>query len=260
MLDERATRQPREWQLVHVLRRTWWHIDEGWQGVDRARRRRWLLTIVIGFAVLLLATIALVWIGRSLERAGALAWETPFLEAFEKRAPFSFGWAIWIESPGNGVVLWPLVLVATAIAAWRRHTLLALTFLSGFILLDGAVLLGWRLWERARPTLIADGLASSGESFSAFPSGHVSQTIVVYGLLVALWLRTTHIRAEKIFGWLVMPLLASAVALARVRLGAHWPSDIIAGALLGGLWLIVLVRALRHAEPGGASSARTLPP
>ena len=260
MLDERATRQPREWQLVHVLRRTWWHIDEGWQGVDRARRRRWLLTIVIGFAVLLLATIALVWIGRSLERAGALAWETPFLEAFEKRAPFSFGWAIWIESPGNGVVLWPLVLVATAIAAWRRHTLLALTFLSGFILLDGAVLLGWRLWERARPTLIADGLASSGESFSAFPSGHVSQTIVVYGLLVALWLRTTHIRAEKIFGWLVVTLLASAVALARVRLGAHWPSDIIAGALLGSLWLIVLVRALRHAEPGGASSARTLPP
>lgn len=243
-MDERATRQPNEWQAVHVLRRTWWHIEEGWESVDARHRRRWLLTIVIGFAALLLATVILVIGTRALERAGALAWEPAFVKAFERNAPFSFGWAIWIESPANGVVLWPVVLAAAGVAAWRRRTLVALTIAAGFLLLDGAVILGWRLWERARPDLIAGGVASSGESFSAFPSGHVSQCIVVYGILVHLWLRTTNLRGEKIFGWSVVALLTLAVAAARLRLGAHWPTDILAGAILGAFWLFVLMRAL----------------
>ncbi len=254
-MDERATRQPGEWQLVHVLRRTWWHVDEGWQDVDPPHRRRWLVTMALGFAALLVLTVALVLITRSLERAGALAWEPSFVKSFERRAPFSFGWAIWIESPGNGVVLWPLVFVATGIAAWRRRTLVALTFVAGFVLLDAAVLLGWKLWQRERPDLIADGLASAGESFSAFPSGHVSQTVVVYGLLVALWLHLSRLRAENVFGWSLVVLLTLAVGAGRLRLGAHWPTDIVAGALIGAFWLAVLLRALREERQGRESRA-----
>ena len=249
-MDERATRQPGEWQLVHVLRRTWWHIDEGWRNVDARHRRRWLATMVGGFAALLILTTALVLGARSLDRAGVFAWEPSFVKAFERRAPFSFGWAIWIESPGNGVVLWPLVFVAAGIAAWQRRTLVALTIVAGFVLLDAAVLLGWELWERARPDLIEEGVASAGESFSAFPSGHVSQTVVVYGLLVALWLQRTRIRGERIFGWFVVVLLTAAVGASRLRLGAHWPTDIVAGALIGTFWLLVLLRALREERRG----------
>jgi membrane-associated phospholipid phosphatase len=35
-----------------------------------------------------------------------------------------------------------------------------------------------------------------------------------------------------------------------VRLGAHWPSDIIAGFLLGLAWLGVVIVALRRGERG----------
>lgn len=247
-MDERATRQTGEWLLVHALRRTWWHVDEGWQGVARADRRRWLVTLVGGWAALLALTAILVTVTRALERRGALAWEAEFVRGFEQRAPFSFGWAIWIESPGNGVILWPLVVVAAAIAAWQRRTLLALTIAGGFVMLDAAVLLGWKLWPRARPDLIAGGVASSAESFSAFPSGHVSQTVVVYGLLAALWLRGTRLRGEKIFGWSLVALLALAVGASRLRLGAHWPTDVVAGALLGAFWLAVLLRASQSVE------------
>ena len=246
MTDERATRRPGEWLLVHSPRRTWWHIDEGWSAVDRRDRRRWLMTMIAGFAITLALTAVLVVATRAMERRGWLSWEAPFIKAFEREAPLSFGWAIWIESPGNGVVLWPLVLAATAVAAWRRRTLLALTIFAGFVLLDLMVIAGWQLWQRERPQLIAAGAASSSESFSAFPSGHVSQTVVVYGLLVALWLGRTRIRGERIFGCLVVVLLTLAVAAGRLRLGAHWPTDIIAGAMIGACWLAVLLRAIRR--------------
>lgn len=243
-MDERATRQPGEWLVVHALRRTWWHIDEGWSGVDAAARRHWLSTLTAGFVVLLAVTVLLVLMTRDMERRGLLSWEADFVRAFERKAPFSFGWAIWIESPGNGVVLWPLVLAAAGMAAWQRRTLLAITIAGGFVLLDAAVLTGWQLWKRARPDIVAGGIASSGESFSAFPSGHVSQTVVVYGLLVALWLRRTETRGEKALGWSLVVLLTLTVAAGRLRLGAHWPTDIVAGAILGTLWLVVLLRAL----------------
>lgn len=210
--------------------------------------------MVGGLAALLLLTATLVFVTRGLERAGKLAWEPDFVRSFERNAPFSFGWAIWVESPGNGIVLWPLVLVSAAIAAWRRRTLLALTIAGGFVLLDVAVLMGWQLWERARPDLIAGGVASSAESFSAFPSGHVSQTIVAYGLLVALWLRGTHLRAEKVFGWCVVALLTAAVAAGRLRLGAHWPSDLVGGAVIGAFWLGVLLRAVGEERHGRQSA------
>jgi membrane-associated phospholipid phosphatase len=244
-MDERATRQDGEWLIVHAIRRTWWHIDEGWDAVPRENRRRWMRTLILGLIGLLAFTTVLVFATRTVAENGLLAWEPDFVRWFEEHAPFSFGWAIWIESPGNGVVLWPLVIVAAGIAAWRRQTLLALTIFGGFLLIDAAVLLGWQLWRRARPDLIAGGIASSAESFSAFPSGHVSQSVVVYGLLVALWLRRTKVFGERVLGCALVAFIALAVAAGRLRLGAHWPSDVVAGAVIGGLWLAVLVRALR---------------
>lgn len=249
-MDERATRQPDEWLALHVIRRTWWHIDEGWTAVDRASRQRWIATLLGGFAGLLLLTTALVFATRALERTGALAWEAEAVRWFARNAPFSFGWAIWIESPGNGVILWPLVLFAAGMAAWQRRTLLALTIGAGFLMLDAAVLLGWKLWERARPDLIAGGIVSSAESFSAFPSGHVSQTLLVYGLLVALWLRGTRIAAERVFGVFIVIVLTVAVGAGRLRLGAHWPTDLAGGAIIGGFWLAVLLRAMREERLG----------
>ena len=41
-----------------------------------------------------------------------------------------------------------------------------------------------------------------------------------------------------------------AAVVARLRLGAHWPTDIAAAALLGTAWVAVLILALRRAEAG----------
>lgn len=203
--------------------------------------------LVVGFVVSAAATAALVGIARTLAARGALAFERPLLERFAHADVLPFSWAIWIESPGNAVILWPLVLLSVIACAWRRKTFRALTLLAGFALTDALVLIGWTSWNRRRPDFIAGGAASPTESFSAFPSGHVAQTMVAYGLLIWFWSRVARPR-ERVFAWGVFVLLNLAVGVSRIRLGAHWPSDVVAGAVVGGMWLYFLIAAVRAGE------------
>lgn len=63
----------------------------------------------------------------------------------------------------------------------------------------------------------------------AFPSGHTIAAMSLAQFFGLLWLA----RAPRL-AWL-LPLWALAVALSRLLLGMHWPRDLLASALLGGL-------------------------
>lgn len=58
-----------------------------------------------------------------------------------------------------------------------------------------------------------------------YPSGHLLRTVIVLGA-VYLWTRS------RLLG-VVFALGVGGMALTRVYLGVHWPSDVIGGALLG---------------------------
>jgi membrane-associated phospholipid phosphatase len=94
---------------------------------------------------------------------------------------------------------------------------------------------------RLRPDVdyIAHQLPELQADFQRFsyPSGHAGAALVAFGALaIALW----HTRLR----W---PALACAVLViagtgfGRVYLGVHWPSDVLAGYLLGGVWLALAV-------------------
>ena len=72
--------------------------------------------------------------------------------------------------------------------------------------------------------------------------------IAVYGFLAYLWIRSSRSVAERVFAVLVVAVLTTTVSLARVRLGSHWPSDIVAGAVIGVAWLAVVIVAYRGAK------------
>lgn len=81
-----------------------------------------------------------------------------------------------------------------------------------------------RTFRRARPTAgIADfaALIEDPDAFS-FPSGH---TAVAFGIAVAL-------AGHGSLGWVLFPL-ALGIGLSRIYLGAHYPLDVAAGALVG---------------------------
>lgn len=109
---------------------------------------------------------------------------------------------------------------------------------------------------RERPCRELEGLikpVSCGVGKS-FPSGHAT---------VAFAFAVTAAPAIR-FGWILFPILAVLVALSRVALGVHYPTDISAGAILGasiGAVALALSRApSRLRRDPRATSARADPP
>lgn len=72
----------------------------------------------------------------------------------------------------------------------------------------------------------------------SFPSGHACNAFMIAVLLAGRFRRRRYV----IFG------AASLVALSRVYLGVHYPSDVIAGACLGSAttWLMLFLRSPRQ--------------
>ncbi len=126
-----------------------------------------------------------------------------------------------------------LALLLIALRQWR-HAFFAASTLVGTALLNTTIK---HLFSRARPEVIADPLSS----FS-MPSGHASASFAFFLVLGVLASRDKAPRVR--LTWMLLAAMPAAfIALSRVYLGAHWPSDIIAGALLGAsvcaaaLWL-----------------------
>lgn len=66
-------------------------------------------------------------------------------------------------------------------------------------------------------------LFSWKEAYSSFPSGHATAAFALAFAVVSVWPGS----------WLVMSIYAIAIALTRLVLLAHHPSDVVGGALLG---------------------------
>ncbi|KJF86565.1 phosphatase PAP2 family protein [Photobacterium leiognathi] len=92
-----------------------------------------------------------------------------------------------------------------------------------------------------RPFYLLPSLQQAQASGFSFPSGHATQAAAIVGLLLG-WVTK---RGEQcgyiglsttLVSWLMLSLLAGA---ARVWLGVHYPADIVAGVVLGGLIALV---------------------
>lgn len=197
---------------------------------------------------------ALAWAGPLVANA-LLEWDRALLIAVRDRSPLAFRDGIMLESPGNLLVTLPLLLLGIGVALWRGRLLFAIALPLGYALARLLVWEGWWIWARARPTLVADGVASSSEH--SFPSGHVLLAVYVYGFPTWPWIETSANRAERVVACLVPLAVASGVGCSRLLLGAHRPSDVVAGFLFGTAYLALVVAVLRYAERIYPSRGRT---
>jgi undecaprenyl-diphosphatase len=78
-------------------------------------------------------------------------------------------------------------------------------------------------------------------SGSAFPSGHSSAAAALF--LAIAFLLTRRMNGGRAWVWGVAAVVACLVAVSRVYLGAHWPTDVIGGLALGGCWTGVMAKA-----------------
>jgi undecaprenyl-diphosphatase len=74
--------------------------------------------------------------------------------------------------------------------------------------------------------------------FGSFPSGHVIHAVIIFGLVpFLLWILTNRPAVLRL-GFVVFAVVVLFVAWSRVRLGAHWPSDVIASLFIGASLLL----------------------
>jgi undecaprenyl-diphosphatase len=141
---------------------------------------------------------------------------------------------------GRPIMMW-LVTIAVALLLIRRRTRLAVYLVVtglGALLLDPSVK---ALVGRLRPVVDVPVASAPGNSF---PSGHALGSMVAYGALLLVFLPALQPRWRKPAIALVA-LIVLAVGLTRIALGVHYVSDVVAGWLLGAVWLSVTAYAFR---------------
>jgi undecaprenyl-diphosphatase len=83
------------------------------------------------------------------------------------------------------------------------------------------------------------------ENGFSFPSGHVTSTIVLFGMLTFLVWQNTKSLSPKIAMTALTTGLATIVALDRIILNVHWLTDVLAAPFLALFLLAVSILALQ---------------
>ncbi len=148
----------------------------------------------------------------------------------------------------GGITVLVLVIGAAAGYLWicraYRSIWLVLSASLGGLLLS-VLLKG--IFRRPRPDLTP---YLTHVAHSSFPSGHTMNSAVVYLTLGMLLTQLSARRRLKAYFIAVAVLLTSLVGMSRVYLGAHYPSDILAGWTAGVTWSGIcwlVARRLRRA-------------
>jgi undecaprenyl-diphosphatase len=99
------------------------------------------------------------------------------------------------------------------------------------------------LFGRTRPAVFEWRTASRPSGYS-FPSGHALNITVAYTLFAFLVARLEATHALRVVTFVVAAAIIVGVATSRVYLGVHYPSDVIAGILVGFAWAMACVFAV----------------
>lgn len=130
-------------------------------------------------------------------------------------------WAVGVTSVAS-------LLVALAIGPWR-HGVAAAATITVAALANSLIKLAV---ARTRPELLEPIIREAGFSF---PSGHASHSAVGYGILAVLVSRTRLPRAARAAIVIGLVVLVFLIGLSRVWLGVHYPTDVLAGWIAGGV-------------------------
>lgn len=212
--------------------------------------RRTLVTATLGATALLA-----IWVVIGLLTPGGLAAiDMRVMQAlhnvYDPNDPIGPG---WLESAmrdisalgSNTIVLVISIAAATVLAIMHRigpAVMLTSTMITTYLLNS----LLKMLFDRERPDFLA---ASVNVESASFPSSHAMLSATLYLLLAGIAAREIADRRLALTLLVLATLITLAVGLTRVYLGAHWPSDVLAGWLLGAAAALAAWQLARSPTP-----------
>lgn len=155
----------------------------------------------------------------------------------------------------------PVVLLVLAVVAggWFAHRRSPVAGGAPLAALAGASLT--EMWVKAvvgrtRPPVAGRLLTETGPSF---PSGHTTGTAALFLAVAVLVAGTRSSRVVRVTVVVGAGLVAALVGVARLVLGVHWLTDVLAGLLLGASWALGVVAALPVVEARAATALARAP-
>ena len=202
------------------------------------------LWVLVGTFVLLGAAFAIVNLAGEVLEGDTLEFDKRLLASLRKASdpsqPIGPAWlesaALDITALGSATVL-GLAVAAVAgflvLQGMYRHALFVLVASAGGWFLNNGLKL---LFARPRPDVVPHLREVMTLSF---PSGHALTSAAIYLTLGALLMRVADKRITRFYCMAVAMLATLLVGSTRVYLGVHYPTDVLAGWLIGLAWALL---------------------
>jgi undecaprenyl-diphosphatase len=231
---------------MQILRQMRWISQRLWQGWHRLPTFGGHKPLFLLIALLLAAAVwTFVAIANEVMEGDTQAFDQVMLLVMRTPGNPTKPWGPrWLEGFGRNV---------TALGSAEVLTLVTLAVL-GVLLLQGKIgvmvmvvtavgggmLLSIALkehFDRPRPALVLPGVLSEDASF---PSGHAMHAAVGYLTLGIVLAGMQPQRRLKVYVLVLAIGLILLIGLSRVYLGAHWPTDVLAGWAAGTAWGLIV--------------------
>ncbi len=187
------------------------------------------------------------------------------LSLFARRTPTFPGdlsLTLILQSNSNETLALAMKWASILFTSWPADLMV---FLTGLILwwrigrLEGVLVWGAGLfslinevfkWAVARPRPSAEQvkILMAGVGYG-YPSGHAFFSILFLGTLAFFLFAHLQNQTLRMTSLIILILLILLVGTSRVYLGDHWPSDVLGGYVLGGLFLEGLIWFYEKLKP-----------
>ena len=142
---------------------------------------------------------------------------------------------------GRPVFTITVVIAIGLVALWQQNArLVVASVVAGGTFGINSLL---KLWvQRPRPDsyLSEDVLLPT---FS-FPSGHAASTVAIFGLVACI---LYHVLPQPwgLVAAIILAVIIIGIGVSRVYIGAHYPSDVLAGWMVGLIGLVIIIWVVR---------------
>ena len=198
--------------------------------------------IVFGTTLALVATWIFMTLAGEVREGETQAFDVAVLRFMEQhQTPFLDNAAIEITFLGTGVIVMMLVAVSGLFLWLTKHkhsALLLMVSTAGAILLNGLLKAGF---DRPRPQVFEWGQHTVS---SSFPSGHAMSAATVYMTVAYLAARLQRRHISRVLTLIAATIVVVLIAVSRLYLGVHYPTDVAAGVVIGIAWAALCMAML----------------